>query len=335
MKRVAFFILLTVALDVTLGAVLGALDRRTFSGDRGGLVNYALTKDADTLILGSSRAEYHLMPSVLDRKLAGTSYNAGLKGQDLLCAVMLYDLWKRRHPTPRAVVLTIDVESLLARPTEVAAAAQLMAPYLDESALVREILYSGGTFKRVEYFSRAYRYNGKVLSIAKHLFSPPAPDFDGFSISPGALDPVTDVGVLNALDQDETQLQMAQRSFSPRKVAYLREFAQEITGHGGRLFLLHTPLYRQDEAAHRIWMSNLEPIVRSLPGVEIVDLCTATHPEVFANKPELYRNLNHLNQRGAEILSGMLAEELEKVLPRRESASTRLTAGVPNSPASP
>jgi hypothetical protein len=334
MKRVALFIILAVALDFSLGAALHALDRRTFSGDRGGLVNYALTKDADILILGSSRAEYHVMPSVLNQELQGTSYNAGLKGQDLLCAAMLYDLWQRRHPQPQAVVLTIDLESLLPRKTEVAAAAQLMAPYLDESALVREILYSDGPFKRVEYLSRAYRFNGKVLSIAKHLFSPPHPQFDGFAVSEGALDPATDTGVLNALDQDETQMEMAQRPFSPRKVAYLQDLAKAIHDRGGRLFLLHTPLYRQDAAAHRLWMSKLEPITRSLPGVEIIDLGTVNHPEVFAGKPELYRNLNHLNQQGAEVLTRMLAAELKKWLPARIQAPARVLTE-PAMPAAP
>ncbi len=42
MKRVVLFLLLAVALDLTLGAVLLVLDRRTLSGDRGGLVNYGV-----------------------------------------------------------------------------------------------------------------------------------------------------------------------------------------------------------------------------------------------------------------------------------------------------
>jgi hypothetical protein len=326
MKRAALFVLLAIALDFTWGAALKILDRRTLSGDRGGLVNYALTKDADILIMGSSRAEYHVMPSVLEQQLAGSAFNAGLKGQDLLCAVMLYDLWQRRHRPPQAIVLSFDLESLLPRPTEVAAAAQLMAPFIDDSALVKEILYSDGPFKRVEYLSRAYRYNGRILSMAKHMFSPPLQGFDGFSVSQGSLNPATDTGVLNALDQDETQMQMAKRPYSPHKVTYLREFAQELDRHGTRLFLLSTPLYREDAAAHRLWMSKLHAITSSLPGVEVVDLSTTAHPEVFANKSELYRNLNHLNQRGAEVLTGMLAEELKKWLPARMSQSPRVSS---------
>jgi hypothetical protein len=315
MRRAALFVLLAVVLDVVLGAVLQRLDRRVMSGDRGGQVNYALTKDADFLILGSSRAQFHLMPSVLQARLSGTSYNAGSKGQDFLYAMMVYDLWKRRHPPPRAVVLVVDIESLIERDGEIPAA-QIVASYLDESPLVRDILYSGGTFKRYEYLSRSYRYNGKVFSIAKHLLAETDSDNDGFQVAPGALNP-KELGVLNALDQHQTQLEMAQRPFSQQKLEYLRQFAADSAARGVRVVLLHTPLYRQDNDAHRLWMTKLEAVTRTLPGVQVVDLCTASHPEAFAEKPWLYRNLNHLNARGAELLTQMLADELEKTLPPR------------------
>src|SRR5262249_19065451 len=125
------FVGLVIALDAGLGAVLHRLYRRTLTGERGGLTNYALTKDADVLILGSSRAQYHFMPSVLDRRLSVHAFNAGLKGHDFLYSVLLYDLWRRSHPAARALVIQMDMESLLEREQE-QAALQILAPYLDD-----------------------------------------------------------------------------------------------------------------------------------------------------------------------------------------------------------
>jgi hypothetical protein len=310
MKRIVAFVVLVVALDRGLGGILALIQRRTMTGDRGGLLNYALTQEPQILVLGSSRAQFHIMPSVLTRRLGLSAYNAGLKGQDLLYSVMLHDLWKRRHPPPKILVLTTDIESLIPRETEVAAA-QIVAPYLDESPLVEEILYSSSPFKRVQYLSRSYRFNGNVLSLAKHAFHRPPPDYDGVTVTPGALDPATDTGVLNALDQDRTAAEMAQVPFSPQKVGYLRALAEEAARSGTRFFLLHTPLFRQDEAAHRAWVEKLSQTIATMPGVHFVDLCLTTHPEVF-KRPELYRNLNHVNRAGAEILTNLLADEIEK-----------------------
>ena len=312
MKRTAVFLLLTVLLDQGLGSVLGYIQRQTFTGDRGGLLNYALTQEPQILVLGSSRAQFQIIPSVLTEKLGLTAYNAGLKGQDFLYAVMFYDLWKRRHPPTKILVLTIDIESLIPRETEVNTA-HLMAPYIDESTLVREILYSDSPFKRFEYLARTYRFNGNVLSLANHAFHRPPNGYDGLTVTPGALDPVTETGVLNALDQDRTAFEMAQVPFSPQKLKYLRALAEETSRNGTRLFLLHTPIFRQDEAAHQVWVDKLRATLAGMPGVQFVDICIATHPELFT-RPELYRNLNHLNRAGAEIMTGLLAAETKRRL---------------------
>src|SRR4051794_37833914 len=155
MRRIIVFLLLVVLLDRGLGFLLGWVQNRSFTGDRGGLLNYALLQEPQLLILGSSRAQQHIMPSVLTEKLGLTAYNAALKGQDFLYAIMLYDLWKRRHPAPKAIILTVDIESLIARETEVNTA-HLMAPHMEESALVREVLYSDSPFKRFVYAAQTY-----------------------------------------------------------------------------------------------------------------------------------------------------------------------------------
>jgi hypothetical protein len=311
MKRVIIFALLVVLLDRGLGSIIARVQRQSFTGDFGGLLNYALRQEPEVLVLGSSRAQYHIMPSVLTKQLGLSAYNAGHKGQDFLYAVMLYDLWKRRHPPPKILVLTIDIESLIPRETEINTA-HILAPYLDESPLVREILYSGSPFNRYEYLSSTYRFNGAVLSLAKHAFNRPPSSFDGFPAGTGGLlDPARETGVMNALDQTRTAAEMANVPFSPQKVGYLRALAEETARNGTRFFLVHTPIFRQDEAAHRVWVEKLQTTLAGMAGVQFLDLCITTHPKLFT-RPELYFNLNHLNPAGARILTELLAEEIKK-----------------------
>jgi hypothetical protein len=322
MKRIVLFVLLAFCLDRGLALVLSAAEQRTFSGDRSGAANTALRNDAGILVLGSSRAEMHVNPKVLEEKLGLTAYNAGLRGQDVLYSVMLFDLWKQRHPAPRAIVLTVDVESLIERPTEVATA-HFLAPHMDESAVVREVMYSGSAFRRIQYLSHAYRFNGQVFSMLKHARGQFDANDDGFKTEASRLDPAIVAGVLNALDQDATQMEYASRPFSEQKLRYLQELAAWSNAHGTRLFLLHTPLYRQDHAAHALWMTNLRKFVAGLAGVEIIDLCTASHPEIFADKPAIYMNLNHLNATGADLLTGMLADEIGARLAKSATAAVQ------------
>ncbi len=309
MKRILLFLLLAFCLDRGLAIALSAAEQHAFTGERSGATNAALRNGAEILVLGSSRAELHVVPRILEEKLSMTAYNAGQKGQDFLYAVMLFDLWKQRHPPPRAIVLTVDLESLIERPTELATA-HIIAPHIRESPVIRDVMYSGSVFNRVQFLSHAYRYNGQVLSILKHARGRFDAADDGFMPGRGQLDPAADTRVVNALDQDATQMEYAKRPLSELKLRYLRELAAWVNAHGSRLFLLHTPLYRQDQAAHALWMENLRNVIAGFPGVEIVDLCTASRPEIFADKPELYLNLNHLNETGAGILTGLLADQI-------------------------
>jgi hypothetical protein len=308
MKRVAIFLFLALALDRGVDALLARLQRTTLTGERLGLLNYALTKEAGILVLGSSRAQFQIMPSVLRERLSLEAYNAGLKGHDFLYAMLLFDLWRTRHAPPKAIVLTMDIESMLERENE-NAGSQIFAPYLDESALVRETLYAAGPWKRLAYLSRAYRWNGKVLAIAKNVFAHADPRSDGFLPAIGRLDPASSEGVVNALDQDRTAIEFARQPYSERKIRYLKAFAEQTARAGTRVFLLHTPLYRQDPAAHQVWMDRLKELTSTMPNVEIVDLCRVTHPDLFS-RAEIYRDFNHLGPAGAEVLTNLLADAM-------------------------
>jgi hypothetical protein len=326
MKRLlAFiaFIALIVAIDFALGLTLERLYARTMTGERGGLTNYALAKDTDILVLGSSRAQFHVMPSMLAPELGMRVFNAGLKGHDFLYSIMLLDLWKRRHRFPRAVVLVVDPETMGPRETELAAE-QLFGPYIDQSELVREVLYSGDRYKRFEYLSRAYRYNGKVLSILKNQFVRPDAESDGFLSAIGVIDlndPGLGLGRHGMLDvsaeqgaSDELALATARRPFVSAKVRYLRQLVDECRRHGSRLFLIHTPIVGLGRRAHDVWLGRMQALLPSGSGAELLDFCEVAYPSQLAGKPQLFKDFAHLNEAGAKLFSGLLASELKSRL---------------------
>ena len=313
MRHLAIFLLCVVVIDLGTSSVLWSLFRRTDTGERGGLSNFALSRDADVLVLGSSRAQFQIMPSVIRQRLGLRALNAGLKGHDFLYSAALYDLWLRRHPSPRAVVLTVDVESFLRRPTE-AVAAQVLAPYIGESDVLREILYSDGPQKRLEYLSRSYRYNGKVLVIAKNFFRHTDASFDGFVAREGTLSSGDRSIIKNALDQEAPALVYAQEPFWDMKLRMLRDIGVRALRQHTLVLLVHAPLYGQDLAAHEIWIERMRALVAATPGVQFEDLCEQGRPGRFPNPRDLFWDVNHLNAQGARIFSNLIADELQKRL---------------------
>lgn len=305
MRRLFTFIgviALIVFLDLTIGVGLGRLYRKTHTGESGGLINDALSRHPQILLLGSSRMRHHAMPTVLNRKLSLTAYNAGMDGQDFLYAMMLFDLWQRSNPAPKAIVLNIDSDSFEKTDDELQRA-DVFSFYYDDSPLVRQILNERSRFERLKFLSRAYRANGKVFAIAKNLFNHQAPDFDGFEPLSGHLSPET-VPV-----PSESIPTVAQ--FWPLKVECFKRLADYCTHHGTRLILVQSPRFREDPLAHDAWVKALSQFLASYPTVEFVDLSTCAHPDAFRNKPELFKDGSHLNAHGAEIFSTVLADALQ------------------------
>jgi hypothetical protein len=329
MRRLYTFIgvaALIVIMDMALGASLGWLYRKTHTGESGGLINDALSRHAQVLLLGSSRMRHHAMPAVLNRKLSLTAFNAGMDGQDFLYAVMLFDLWQRSNAPPKAIVLNIDPDSFQKSDEELQRAG-VLSFYYGDSPLVRQILNQRSRFERLKFLSRAYRANGKVFAIGKNLFTHPAPDFDGFEPLSGCLAPQT-VGAQCESIPTSTE-------FWSLKVECFKRLADYCTKHGTRLVLVQSPRYREDPRAHDAWVNVLSQFLASYPEVEFVDLSTCAHPDVFRDKAELFKDGSHLNAHGAEIFSTILAEALQtKPHPNLPgmSSPTEFTAP-PNGPA--
>jgi hypothetical protein len=320
MRRLYIFIgvaVLIVIIDIALGASLAGLYRKTRTGESGGLINDALSRNAQVLLLGSSRMRHHAMPAVLNRKLSLTAYNAGMDGQDFLYAMMLFDLWQRSNTPPKAIVLNIDPDSFEKSDDELQRAG-VFSFYYDDSPLVRQILNQRSRFEYLKFLSHAYRANGKVLAIAKNLFTHSAPDFDGFEPLSGCLSPQT-VGAPCESIQTSNE-------FWSLKVECFKRLADYCTKHGTRLVLVQSPRYREDQRAHDAWVNVLSQFLASYPAVEFIDLSACAHPAEFRDKPELFKDGSHLNAQGAEIFSTLLADALHPkppILPTMNSPIKR------------
>ena len=303
MKRFLLLAILFVALDQTIGFMLNRLYLRTTTGEAGGLINCALRRDPEVLVLGSSRAKHHVSPAILRARLSASVFNAGINGHDFLYAIMLLDLWTRSHAPPKAILLHIDPESLSRSENELARTS-VFAPYFGESARVRSILLMRGKYEWLKYLSYSYRFNGKVLPIIKNLASRPDEAFDGYIGLEGSLESgstsVTDLG--NGSNGESVL-------FWDLKLSYLDDLARYCTVNGTRLILFHSPRFQEDTAALAAWSTRLSALRMFKEGVEFLDLSERTR-ELLTGRPDLFKDYSHLNSKGAEIFSTLLADEI-------------------------
>jgi hypothetical protein len=303
LKRFLLIASLIIGLDQTIGFLLNRLYLQTTSGDNGGVINGVLRRNADVLVLGSSRARHHVLPVILKERMSVSVFNAGINGQGFLYAFMLLDLWTRSHVPPKAILLHVDPTSLSYSEEELART-HIFSGYFRESERVRSILLMRGKYEWLKYLSSSYRFNGKVLPIIKNLTVRYDDTIDGYIGLKGSLEP----GSISSRDPRKSPNEDS-ASFWDLKLSYLAELARYCKTNGTRLILFHSPRFQEDPETLAIWSRRLSALLMPYEGVEFLDLAAHTD-ELFAGRPDLFKDEAHLNERGSEVFSRLLADEV-------------------------
>ncbi len=63
----------------------------------------------DLLILGSSRAESHISPAILDSGLLTNAFNLGIPGSYIHQQLIFFNAYLAKHPKPKTILLSIDI----------------------------------------------------------------------------------------------------------------------------------------------------------------------------------------------------------------------------------
>lgn len=308
MRQFLLIVLLVIGIDQSLGLLLHRLYSHTTSGEKGGQINGVLRLNkVDVLVLGSSRAKHHVVPAILREKLSASVFNAGIDGHDFLYAIMLLDLWTRFHVLPKVILLHVDPTSLSYSQSELDRVS-VFSGYYNESERIRSLLLMRGKYERIKYLSSSYRFNDKVLPIIKNLFMHTDDTSDGYSGLKGSLE--SEVGKSIGPVNPSTDKAIP---FWSLKLGYLEELARYCKANGTRLILFHSPRFNENLAVLADWSKRFSALGLFQEGVEFIDLSVRAR-DLLVGQPTLFKDGGHLNEKGAEIFSSLLADEVARVL---------------------
>jgi hypothetical protein len=300
---VLVFIGLFFVCDRVIHFFLNAAFRRTTTLDRGGIVNKVLQEKCAIVVLGSSRAVLHYDPRILGSKLNMSAYNAGCNGQQVHYTRALVDLILQRQ-TPAIAIINVDTGFVMDARFNLCQAAT-MAPFMDESGIIKNMIYSKGPFERLKYLSLSYRFNDKPLVILASLFFEDK-TISGFSPREGKVDPAKAQKKLTAfLEPDREMMEL------------LRQTVSQLKEAGSYVVLVLSPTWNREGRIDPMSIPILKAI-RDLAQDEQVSFLAVTNentPE-FQNC-EYFRDPNHLNADGARIFSEILAAKIAGLMEKQ------------------
>ena len=122
----------------------------------------------EMVILGSSRAMYHYDPHVLEAGLGIGVSNLGVEGAGPWLSEARWNYYFSHHPTPKYVVLNLDITSFRRDPN-IFAKLQYM-PYLNDSSIYHGLSALDGSIWQERYLPM-YRYHGYPVTVLRGLLA--------------------------------------------------------------------------------------------------------------------------------------------------------------------
>ena len=118
---------------------------------------------ADMLIIGSSRANHHYVPSVFEDSLKISFYNAGRDGNGTFYQLALLKTILKRY-TPKIIVF--DYSSVFVKGAEEYDQMASLLPYYRTHKEIQPLVEMKSPFEKIKLLSEIYPFNSQLLTIS-------------------------------------------------------------------------------------------------------------------------------------------------------------------------
>lgn len=296
--KICLFFAIVVVMDLAFGKVFDLL-RSKAQGGRTYKNEYVFNhcKD-DILVLGSSRASHHYVPSVIEDSLGLTCYNAGEEGCGIIPAYVRYRLVADRKK-PKLVIYEITPGyDYLTDHGGYSSYLGAIRQYADRKEVRDMYLDFSDEFEPVRLLSRMYRNNSCVIKNIKDIVRP-TPNNKGY-------DPL--LGVINPQGKGKANSQNNLISMDSLKLSYIERLIKETRSDGVALAFFISPFFNEQDD-----LVDYEPIT-ALSGKYGIPIINNADNKQFVGVAEFFQDYTHLNNDGAVAYTQYIIPQISDLL---------------------
>ncbi len=296
--KTAVLAVLLWAVDAAVGAGCRFLQGRAKGGDTGRLNYIADEMEDEILVFGSSRALRHYDPRILADSLGLTCCNCGEIGNGIIHCYGKYRLFRDRY-VPRVIVCDITPAVDLSGREDNEKYLSWLRCFYDREG-IDSIFWDVDAAERWKMRSMMRKYNEKFVHLAVDAYSPVAAFEGDYHPLEGTI----------AYEPKSGEAGANPEAFRPDglKLEYWRRLVSDCEARGTRLVFMVSPKYDPDEPA-----SHFEPF-RRLAREEGIPFLSHYDDSAFTGKRCYFKDNWHLNRKGAEAYTKVVASELKELL---------------------
>ena len=262
----------------------------------------------DLLFIGSSRTHLTVNPRIIDNVCHTNSYNAGIEGGNLFEFNMMLKAYLENHPAPKCLVLTIDLHSFVSdvnffNPTQYYSYTKnkVIKDYLDENGHSTNLIKVFPFLELAEYDDNTKGYFVKGLLGLNEVQQG---DFVYKGYASNTLNQIT-----NGPSNNESR----NVEISESRKTFLNEILSTCNEKGIKVIFTYAPEYNNNLKKR---ISNSESVLTYVDSIAAAENIPFFRDDLLplCSDPTLFVNAGHLNRIGADMYSGILAENLRKHL---------------------
>lgn len=284
---------LLIGVDLGFGVIM---DDLYFKQGRSYLYGIEEAKE-DILILGSSRAMHHYVPSIMEDSLQLTCFNFGSGGQNIYYHYAILKSALMRYK-PKLIILELGDIDFYNTPGWNTEKLSIINPAYFKYVETDEVIDLKGKTEKVKLFSSFYRYNGEVIRTINYaLFHGNTyfkKDNKGYFPLQGEWKEEL------ALEEKESQ------DIDIQKIDYLRRCIELCKDKRVKIIMCISPSFVDKEEDNRLLLHNIANEYN-------ISFFNYEQNSYFLNHNKLFRDPGHLNYKGAEIYTKMIIADINKI----------------------
>jgi hypothetical protein len=299
--RLVVFLLVIYSLDLMIGSVLEFLFFKQKTGPNYQIIESITTNRADLVVLGNSRAQHHYNPRIISKKTGFSSVNAGLNGgYGVYLPTFQVDEISNNYK-PKAIIVEIDPNALgfwkgnFDRLT-------VLLPFIDRYPNAIDYILLRDNYQKVKLYSKSYRYNSLIYNeLMYSLFANKfnhVKSFIPISKKLSSKDSIASVNKIRNMSSPTMDINME---------LILKKLINIAKYKNIKLIFVNSPIYNNTLNDNYSIAGKKAIQIMNDNKISFWDYSNDTS---FFNKYYLFSDRLHLNNKGAELYSNIIAERL-------------------------
>lgn len=300
--KILVFIFLVVGADQLTGVFLEKLYFSQKNG-QGKELNYVFSEcKADILIFGNSRAQHHYDSEIITRISKKSCYNAGQDGgHSILLPLAQLKIIINRY-SPKIIILELDPSSF-AYSQENYEKLSILLPYYNQYSIIRPIIELRSPYEKIKTLSGIYPYNSNIINIVRYNTNTSASRNKSFNGYIPINKNMTKTDLLK-----NNMISNTQSICDTNLLNALNEFILCCKYHNIELFIINSPVFGCNvDVGSTMVVGQVIKVIKK-KNVKYLDF---SKDSFFCNRPELFADRMHLNDKGARIFSRLIIYKLE------------------------